>query len=404
MTVKDLVCPVCGKQHWESVYRKRILHPLWWFQRGAARMLLRYVGCRHCGYVTLLPRLSAKDYARYYTGVPDLWRDVCHKRRAVWRERACFIRDHMDGTARGTVIEVGPGYGEFLCLLTAFRRRIGVEPSRNCWRYVKEHNLPVKYHCCMLEDVRSACRGLLGSADLVIAAHVLEHAVDPRRFVRDLVALSRPGGYVYVEVPSIEAHADCRQSVYQNIHFGHISQFSVSVLSRLCVSESLEPVKVISSAAGNYPCVRALYRRMGSPDSVLRCFAGHAAAVDAQAELAARKVAGTIRSRSVRTAVVWGCGQDLLDALQLLPAASRTRIRQKAVLVDMDPAKQRRMFFGMRIRDPRSLRTGTPDVVLIATRSDITRSHIEEAARQMFPAAKIVSAYALGHGASPASR
>jgi len=72
---------------------------------------------------------------------------------------------------------------------------------------------------------------LNGSADLVLAMHVVEHDDDPRRLVQRIAALARPGGTVVIEVPNIDCvwtpifgrAWDAWYIPYHRIHFSRAS-------------------------------------------------------------------------------------------------------------------------------------------------------------------------------------
>src|SRR4030042_3893896 len=242
--MQDFICSVCGGDDWKSVYEKQVMHPLWWLDDKSIDIKLKYFICQKCGYITLFPRLRFDEYERYYKLAPAPSRDAFSKRAPMLEARTTFILNNINQNELDVVVEVGPAYGEFLLLLSEFKKRVGIEPSSTYCEFVGSLKIPLEYYCCMIEEVPESVPELLSSADLAVASNVLEHAFDVRIFVKHLVKLVKPGGYVYIEVPSVEAMAECKKPIYQTIHFGHISQFSKSVLNKLCISESLEPVKV----------------------------------------------------------------------------------------------------------------------------------------------------------------
>jgi hypothetical protein len=63
----------------------------------------------------------------------------------------------------------------------------------------------------------------------VSATHILEHAIDPERFVRDILGMLKLTGVAYIEVPSVEGHAELAGSC-DNInreHLWHFNQWSL---------------------------------------------------------------------------------------------------------------------------------------------------------------------------------
>jgi hypothetical protein len=385
-------CCICGSHTWETIYRKKTLHPLWWLPGNALDVNLHYVMCQWCGYITLYPRLAPEVYETYYRLAPVPSREMFLARKPVLELRKAFIVDNIPEQEGNVVIEVGPAYGDFLLLLTGFRRRIGIEPSSKYYEHVTAENLPLEYYPYMLEQISEYLPELLFSANLTVASHVLEHAFNPRSFVKHLVQLIKPGAFVYIEVPSIEAMAEVENPVFQTLHFGHISQFSKEVLNQLCVSESLEPISVESSSKDNYPVIRGLYRRSDRAQNVGRLFQLHADYINAQARTA-KNILGQCFTKGFHHIIVWGCGEDLLDVLNILDESELAFASTLVKFVDTNRRKQGRKLFGIEIHDPTRLRSDQIDAVLITSRSKLIQSDIKKNAHHIFHDAQIISLY-----------
>ncbi|MBV8909136.1 MAG: class I SAM-dependent methyltransferase, partial [Gammaproteobacteria bacterium] len=101
------------------------------------------------------------------------------------------------GLRGGSMLDVGCGSGEVL--QSAFERgwRVqGVEPERSAAEMARERGVEVVN--ATLEESELAQR----SYDVVSAFHVLEHMAKAREFLRSMIRLVRPGGFVVVEVPN----------------------------------------------------------------------------------------------------------------------------------------------------------------------------------------------------------
>jgi len=389
--MESLICNVCNSNDWKPVYEKQVMHPLWCLDENNLDLKLNYFICQECGYITLFPRLRFDEYETYYNSVPAPSRDSFSKRSPMLQMRKSFIMDHISRATLDTAIEVGPAYGDFLLLLSEVDKRIGIEPSKTYCELVNSSEVPFVYYCNMLENVRESAPELLSSADLVMASNVLEHAFDPRAFVKHLVALVKPAGFVYIEVPGVEAMAECSEPIYQIIHFGHISQFSIPVLNKLCISESLEPVEVELTAKYNYPVLRALYKKSDDVDTIAKYFRTHCDFLDEQAAAAKKTLVEKLISNN--QIVIWGCGQDLLDILALLDIPQCELLAKKAKLVDKNKNKQNKKLNGIDINDPNVLLSDPIDTVLISSRSQLIQSDINSAAEKLFPDAQIVCLY-----------
>lgn len=68
--------------------------------------------------------------------------------------------------------------------------------------------------------------------DLVVATHVLEHAADPRSFLRDVRLMMFGGAWLYIEVPSLE-FGSSDMGLCDDINPNHLWHFTLSGLSTL---------------------------------------------------------------------------------------------------------------------------------------------------------------------------
>lgn len=390
-SLDDFCCPVCFHSTWASCYSRRIMHPLWWLRDEADYMDLSYVICQSCGYITLFPRLDPDDYATYYRESPTPGREAFARRLPLFQSRKDYIAEHLPSGHRSQVVEVGPAFGDFLMLFDEFDSRVGIEPSALYGQHVRDSGLPLRYVPCMLDEVKTSEPELLEQADLAMASHVLEHALQPREFVRDMVQLVRPGGCVYIEVPAVESMAQVTTSAYQTVHFGHISQFSEGSLNQLCRSELLEPVRVELSTAWDYPAIRGLYRKNDRAVGIAEQFRQHTGSID-QAAVDAKDSLLDLLSRR-NQCLLWGCGEDAWQVLGFLSDSELELLRSKVTLIDANPKKWHRKVTGMEIVGPDSASAADVDAVAVASRSNLLQKEIGQAARERFSGAEVVSLY-----------
>lgn len=96
----------------------------------------------------------------------------------------------------GTLLDVGCGAGRLWDLVSEqFDRYIGVD-------VVRYEGFPdeLEFHCVNLDEEKTPL--VAGGADVVAAVEVIEHLENPRAFVRELVRLARPGGWIVVTTPN----------------------------------------------------------------------------------------------------------------------------------------------------------------------------------------------------------
>ncbi len=78
--------------------------------------------------------------------------------------------------------------------------------------------------------------------DGVICRQVVEHILDVRPFVRALGAAVAPGGFAYIEIPTLEFIA--RYGAYMELHVQHLHYFDRATRARLLRDAGLETVAV----------------------------------------------------------------------------------------------------------------------------------------------------------------
>lgn len=100
---------------------------------------------------------------------------------------------------RRRLLDIGCGNGAFLELAKSAGWEVaGVEPDPVSRALTAERGI----------EVRETAEDWLGdkaSFDYVTVSHVIEHVHDPAGLLRDIHALLRPGGGVYVDTPNIDA-------------------------------------------------------------------------------------------------------------------------------------------------------------------------------------------------------
>ena len=95
---------------------------------------------------------------------------------------------------------------------------------------------------------------------LVLATHVLEHSIDPRRFLTDLTTFLAPDGIAYVEVPSLELGAN-DAGLCDDMNPNHLWHFTIPSLSMLFERSGLEVVSIKGDPRPDgWPVVRAVAR------------------------------------------------------------------------------------------------------------------------------------------------
>ena len=190
-----VACPVCGSE----------LHRTLFVKRG-----FPIVRCETCRLVFSNPQVDESLVVEEYRGgvSNDLWVDVLtsETQLALDREKFNAILDEIEPyRGGGKLLDIGCSIGLFL---ERARVRgwdgIGVEFSEKARNYARE-----KFGLEVIEQPLADSGVEPESFDVVTLLSVLEHTTEPRRMLREIAAVLKPGGALYIIVPNVESLA-CR--------------------------------------------------------------------------------------------------------------------------------------------------------------------------------------------------
>lgn len=167
-----------------------------------------FVRCPDCGLVYLRNRPAAAALSMIYPKeyIPHHFEEhlgglISRLRRHVQRRKVRPFSSRLQEGA--TIIDVGPGNGEFLDLLRrhgdASWKLYGVDFAQEAIDALRE---------LKLNAVRSRFEELQWEGpppDAIVMNQVIEHLEDPARCVEHAFGLLSPGGYLVLETPSVDS-------------------------------------------------------------------------------------------------------------------------------------------------------------------------------------------------------
>jgi SAM-dependent methyltransferase len=138
----------------------------------------------------------------------------------IWRIIKPFVRL----TPQSKVLEIGPGFGQCLRLLSEKTgcQAMGVEPSELARSYVQECGFSLVAHT--VEELRHS-QEFNSQIDLVILSHVLENTSDPIENLRTLRLLLSGNGRLYIDTPNFY--------YYNSVNPYHLYIFSPETLKAI---------------------------------------------------------------------------------------------------------------------------------------------------------------------------
>ena len=214
-------CNLCGSVEHDIVGRR---------DRYGNRLV--NVLCKGCGLVFVNPMPTEDEVAAFYH---NEYRKSYHnayapRKKAILRaNKGAFLRHvHIAPVLKpgDRVLDVGAGGGEFVHYMCekGFDAH-GIEPNEGFVDYARRtYGVPIQmamWQTARLEDE---------SFDVITANHVVEHFRDPHAALGRFHSWLRPGGRIFVSVPSV---ANPNRTPYGRFHFGHLYNFTYETLAML---------------------------------------------------------------------------------------------------------------------------------------------------------------------------
>lgn len=341
------------------------------------------VACDTCGFVYADTAGNAADYARHYTSFslyekPDATgAGTSPEDRERFAAMIDLLATHCRPDAR--ILDVGCGNGGLLLALrqAGFHRLVGMDPSPQC------------VACLEASDIEGIVSTLdeippdIGSFDLIVLSHVLEHLLEPRSALSKLRALLSMQGLIYVETPDALHYSAQTFVPYYFFDSEHINHFECDAFGNLARLTGFEPVTVASKTipvkgGQAYPAVYALLRRAAGvlPPQYSPCSLQHMQTyIQTSAALNSGFAQLVASIASNRPLALWGAGSFAQRFLEQPWLAGRHIV----AVVDNDPKKEGQHIAGCTIRKPANGLQGLPADTLVLI---LIALHPQEAVQQ----------------------
>lgn len=255
-------CPLCGSDTQRELFVKR----------GYT-----FVRCSECSLVFANPQVDESRVLEGYkaAGSADLWAEVLlsERQQALDREKFAEILDELEpARGGGRLLDVGCSIGLFLSLaIERGWQGVGLEFGERALRHARDE-LGLEVLDVPLDQAGFADE----SFDVVTVLSVLEHANDPRRLLRDVARVLKPGGCLYLITPNVKSLA-CRVLHERAATFdgrNHLVYFSRRTLAEILAREGFEAKSMRSRVTSLDPVLEWLayeepYSDANTSDDVL---------------------------------------------------------------------------------------------------------------------------------------
>ncbi len=190
-------CPVCRRSSLEVLYR---------FQDEPHCV----VGCKACTVETILPHPTRNSLKEHYFNYQTTRTPEQQLPELIGRQARLFewlrVNWQVPSTKGTRYLEVGFGNGSSLLAaaqlgMVAFGYDLDPNNVADVERRAKALNLPVKVSRGDLNEARAAL-ARNGKYDLVRASQLIEHVIDPVKFIDSMSALLAREGYLYLDCPN----------------------------------------------------------------------------------------------------------------------------------------------------------------------------------------------------------
>lgn len=378
-------CPVCQASDPQPIHAMTFSLP------AESPLPSRYViaTCAQCGMVYADSAACQADYDQYYaqfskyedekTASGGGYSDNDRRRLDVV---ASFLASHAAPGDR--LLDIGCANGGMLeaCAAHGFTDLTGVDPSPASIRHVRERGFNGE-----AMNIAQLSPATLGTFDVIILSHVLEHVFDVSSTLATLRSLLSDRGLLYIEVPDAAGYLTHPAVPFYYFDSEHINHFNRSMLETMAVLHGFS-VRVAAEKAlvvtdvFSYPAVYVLLEK--AVNVFDRKSAQLSTAADRQLANAIRDYVAQCNDNDVNKkisayadaavpVIIWGAGS---HTQRLLGSTDLPRCNTVAI-VDNDSNKHGLLMAGVRVAAPESVRD-IPGTILVAAalHADAIRAEI----------------------------
>lgn len=230
-------CPACGSDESRPAFQK--------YQ-------LSYLTCRHCATIYISPRPTPPILREYYaTSENYVYWNKCIfpasedvRREKIFRPRSERLKAICErhGVPRGTLLEIGAGFGTFceeITRLGYFSRVIAVEPTPDLAATCRRKGLEV------IEEPVEEMQIGSGFVDAIASFEVIEHLFSPKDFLAVCSNLLKENGLLVLSCPNGQGFdVSVMGAVADTVDVEHLNYFNPASLSRLVQAAGFEILEV----------------------------------------------------------------------------------------------------------------------------------------------------------------
>lgn len=236
---ESALCDLCGSRNEATLY-----------VGDRYGMGLKTVYCKDCGLFFTNPRPVQAEIGEFYRSYYHLFYESVEKpslsyiRNSILEERArkiySVLKDNLELATINKVLDIGCFEGSFLKYLGERHPNSvlhGIEPAPAFAQFAASY-ASAEIYTGDLQGYFKDNQVEIGTYDLVILSHVLEHFLSPSEQLQRIWKLLRSDGYLYVEVPNITSP----YGKLGQFHIAHLYYFYPETLRPLLLKCGFCPI------------------------------------------------------------------------------------------------------------------------------------------------------------------
>lgn len=362
-------CCICGG----AVETKKILPFRNLIGSGVETWDMHIAICNECGFIFQQNPFTPeqledryKNFSKYEFDSEDYVLDESADYKVRCLRQKNFIDEQLSSDGYNSVLEIGAASGYNLSLYSD-KRRLGIEPSAKNCKLAKKF-----YGVDMFNGMWDRFRASSDQKfDLIFMSHVLEHIVNPMKFINECAALCNR--YMFIEVP-------CLDVKFIDEPFGmfaeeHVNVFTVRGLWSLMHRAGFSPINyeipfgLHQYLPAGWPAISTLWIKSNSPE-VPSPLTNTAADVLKKYIVDNEKLLLEIDNKIKmiprgEKLAVWGVGHHISMLLANTALVNKNIVR----VYDSDRRKHHHKVCGVPVTafDPEDISSGAVDSILITT-------------------------------------
>ncbi len=363
-------CPICGGAEKKKIYR--LCDNMKIMGSNFPDTPAYIAKCNTCGLLYMESDATQQDFLEYYMhgAVAPKYYDM------FGNEDVDEYYDHLYDlispyiSEDSKILDIAGAWGEFAAYMMGlgYKDITDLDPSERCLENAKELGVKtIKTDSTAMDALEDA------SYDLIILNHSLEHILDVKSTMENIIRILKDDGYLFIEIPDAEHYVDEEAAPFNFFTYEHVLHMSMNDLENLAAQFGFEIIDKGNyyKKVSNYPSIYAVLKK-GTVTGVKKSdLAEEAVNKYIKKSKASIEVFVSSLRESGEKLILWGIGASTTILLGLFEGCNVKK------LIDKNPSRQG-LSFGInnntyKIEPPENVGGGTIVILSIPYHDSIER-------------------------------